>query len=114
MAERGQLVGAVAQSGERLVCNQEVGGSIPLGSSDDGTRSASERRKKRRENRRRAGWTDSAKAGIVVSLPREAGDSAEGKRAAEPRNRIGTRISRILFCGSAALEREKRRSLTTE
>ena len=26
------IVGAVAQLGERLVCNQEVGGSIPLGS----------------------------------------------------------------------------------
>ena len=27
------VIGAVAQLGERLVCNQEVGGSIPLGSS---------------------------------------------------------------------------------
>ena len=27
-----EVLGAVAQSGERLVCNQEVVGSIPIGS----------------------------------------------------------------------------------
>ena len=30
--EIGRAFGAVAQSGERLVCNQEVVGSIPIGS----------------------------------------------------------------------------------
>ena len=29
----GVILGAVAQLGERLVCNQEVAGSIPVGSS---------------------------------------------------------------------------------
>ena len=34
------VVGAIAQSGERLVCNQEVAGSIPAGSTDVSPRSA--------------------------------------------------------------------------
>ncbi len=44
-----QLKGAIAQLGERLVCNQKVAGSIPAGSTS--SPAATDRRRRRRDDR---------------------------------------------------------------